>query len=1474
MASRKIDVDYSLEFRRESMIWGLYLEDAEQAAKDRVEPLKSGILDSVFLFTGLFAGVVSSFVIDARSDIQDDSEQNLLSDIRDALRGSPMEVVHIPVSASWISALWLVSLYLTLFSAIMGILAKAWLANLIPTDTGREALDAYERYRLDRECTYYLKPAITSSFLLIQIACILFLVGLVIQSNTDHQTVGHVLLAFCLSGALTYLTLGCLPFVTSLSSFRTPLSDLLMILKNIIHRKQAPYPTSNINNINECLGEIFYVHLIKSPNPSRVDGAVAELSLLYLEEKWIQFLCRSEAPERMLACFKLCASTRADDPSRQNETLSNYLLAFLRFSHHFEAGNFTGGRYSILLHTLAALLEPGHPLHRWNTLPETVRPLQLALRTEVLCLFRQSAHEHFPPLHLMDFHPSEMDACPWEVVRGDTRSIYRLHVMLAACRGVFQAENNVMKVSALVLGLSIAKAACAVSEKKRTNESVLDIPLSEYEGIDAQALNVLSRLSCVMVTSWEDMAVDPDAVDNQPSFVRSADRGKYGVLQTLVLGLAAPHHAFQLHAIRMLNQAPADLFSLTPITVISNMIVYGDEDIREDGLDLLSKLVISSEKMKPVTTALLASVQSGFDQHEPQQRLRTIGFIGTIISEDTRSPFYSLVSQFVPGLVQVALNDDSTDVSQSALHWMKGLWERGFATEIKSAISMTLSAGLDSPDVGKRYHIVNDLSELLKDDGSKDRLEQPPYAFAWYSPSSLVEDIVPFLFEKIVRTGIHDGDSLVREATKTLLKDISKDDHVVGLCTVDPLAWLETATVRPSWWWVRYNAVLVSGTFINHFDPPNKDLIKKLVEWGGTDDDDNVRRSSVRLISTICKECHLSPDMLEVVKTTILLVKDVVVEEPDSSIRSLWVDFLSEMGKRVTFPEVVPIILELYVRVDSDSEWWKNVHENFLVLGEHENNIDEASPVSLNFQDAGTILFQVAKYDTDTEVQIGLSYEVLGKLSLRALMDADDDCRSEAVKTFSNLLEAENSNRDPSFKERYLKNGESMVREYFYKGIEDRSGKVRQSWIRLAGTQIKDDDFPGLIKLFDAVFSDSDPGVRAEAMTVLQRLLEDAKRVKLPDPINSVLPKAIESALRLNGSFNDRLAAIDLFGRLIGCVPGRGTQSRYEKLLGQSCDPQIISRLADIVINDDEELRIAALRVLKLAYTARDLFRFRDVIKVALSKSIENSLKDHANRRLRANAVSAVDSLTKGLANDTFRDIISTSIPGILRIVLTQGDANLGESVEKILFNNLSISTEETPLNRDVFIAIPPIVATATFSGKAVVLQLTEKLAISVDTAATVTRALITMLRNLNTTSFARATTIELLLKLYAKHCHSMPRLIESAIPEIIALALDDNLKDNAREIRITAIRLLTVASKSDVNTVLEHMTPLATKFMALLQIEGLRPSVVELLSLMSRDATVRQAITVRIATMAFGSENHSLVGHVELLAKLISDGM
>lgn len=86
---------------------------------------------------------------------------------------------------------------------------------------------------------------------------------------------------------------------------------------------------------------------------------------------------------------------------------------------------------------------------------------------------------------------------------------------------------------------------------------------------------------------------------------------------------------------------------------------------------------------------------------------------------------------------------------------------------------------MDKQDFGKRDRILTDLSELLKDDGTKDASEKPPYAFAWYYPSDLVQSVFPVLFEKLVKAAIHDEDSSVRERAKALLKDLSKDGKLL-----------------------------------------------------------------------------------------------------------------------------------------------------------------------------------------------------------------------------------------------------------------------------------------------------------------------------------------------------------------------------------------------------------------------------------------------------------------------------------------------------------------------------------------------------------------------------------------------------------------------------------------------------------------------------------------------------------------------
>jgi hypothetical protein len=70
---------------------------------------------------------------------------------------------------------------------------------------------------------------------------------------------------------------------------------------------------------------------------------------------------------------------------------------------------------------------------------------------------------------------------------------------------------------------------------------------------------------------------------------------------------------------------------------------------------------------------------------------------------------------------------------------------------------------------------------------------------------------------------------------------------------------------------------------------------------------------------------------------------------------------------------------------------------------------------------------------------------------------------------------------------------------------------------------------------------------------------------------------------------------------------------------------------------------------------------------------------------------------------------------------------------------------------------------------------------------------------------------------------------IETAIPEIIALAFDG--KGDVGGIRITAIHLLREVALSS-----KTIPPYAINFTTLLEVEHLRPSLVELLSVMSQD--------------------------------------
>ncbi|KIM90006.1 hypothetical protein PILCRDRAFT_2256 [Piloderma croceum F 1598] len=65
-------------------VWALYVKQAEAGAKEEADSRNSHV-DTLFVFAGLFAGVVSSFVIESRTTLQPNPEPILLANILSSL---------------------------------------------------------------------------------------------------------------------------------------------------------------------------------------------------------------------------------------------------------------------------------------------------------------------------------------------------------------------------------------------------------------------------------------------------------------------------------------------------------------------------------------------------------------------------------------------------------------------------------------------------------------------------------------------------------------------------------------------------------------------------------------------------------------------------------------------------------------------------------------------------------------------------------------------------------------------------------------------------------------------------------------------------------------------------------------------------------------------------------------------------------------------------------------------------------------------------------------------------------------------------------------------------------------------------------------------------------------------------------------------------------------------------------------------
>ncbi|KIM27698.1 hypothetical protein M408DRAFT_54007, partial [Serendipita vermifera MAFF 305830] len=173
-------------------------------------------LDSLLVFAGLFAGILTAFLIESRRSLSEDPQETLLREILGAIRNIPVssnnEQFQPNSSAIHVNALWFSSLALTLISALGGVLAKGWLAKYNPASLRERSSDACERHlRAIRARQWQLEPLITGIPLLIQISLFLFFAGLVIQLLDDDIRIWVTVVILMGSTILMYIVGTLLP---------------------------------------------------------------------------------------------------------------------------------------------------------------------------------------------------------------------------------------------------------------------------------------------------------------------------------------------------------------------------------------------------------------------------------------------------------------------------------------------------------------------------------------------------------------------------------------------------------------------------------------------------------------------------------------------------------------------------------------------------------------------------------------------------------------------------------------------------------------------------------------------------------------------------------------------------------------------------------------------------------------------------------------------------------------------------------------------------------------------------------------------------------------------------------------------------------------------------------------------------------------------------------------------------------------
>ncbi|KAH6899535.1 hypothetical protein BKA70DRAFT_735413 [Coprinopsis sp. MPI-PUGE-AT-0042] len=574
-------------FQNNAKIWTLYLREATDHAKTQTELWKTG-LESLLLFAGLFAGVVSAFLIESRKKLQMEEQELLIRNIRNFQQGLPLkEDDYRPtVDHLWINGLWFGSLLITLFSTIVGVLAKSWLVEYAPLAMSEDSHDAYRRWKADKSVErWHMKRVVTMIPLFVQLAFFLFSAGLAIQCFNDHRGLGYAVSAIVGFGVVMYIAVTVLPLLLSDGScpFRTPLSEILLHLWKLLllfyvkssgaARPAVLTDSPDEKELQDVLATIWTEQLINSPKQDYVDEAFAELARIPLAAPLLKVFADFGAPGVSLRRLDSWMTSSYHADPRRNEIMSNHLLALSHFVDYSESNEHAG-----LKSTLKGSLQKGSPFGQWTFFAEQIRPLAHSIRIPILLAFGE------------DISAIEVAEQPWDQLARNLQLKDRIRFILASCRALARGKCNLKKTSALSITSCMALAIQSGSKSewsgvaKPHKKEVLDF-----------ARSCIIRVCNEIVTSWKGNALEYWKAYSSPANIAESGQEltQTGYPPSLRASFLSPKGKHRHQAIRVLLSME-DLQNDFGNQLLSNLIRMAvldkDEGVREAAISAVLKL--------------------------------------------------------------------------------------------------------------------------------------------------------------------------------------------------------------------------------------------------------------------------------------------------------------------------------------------------------------------------------------------------------------------------------------------------------------------------------------------------------------------------------------------------------------------------------------------------------------------------------------------------------------------------------------------------------------------------------------------------------------------------------------------------------------------------------------------------------------------------------------------------------------------